>query len=275
MPALESLKELLAAALEIFRNEKAVVSVKSSRVMLIGDIHGNLKALDFVLGVKESSVYDTLVFLGDYVDRGNDSIAVLSKLLKLKIDRPGNIVLLRGNHETREMNIRYGFFQAIGFNDDLLDFANMVFEEMPVAAIVNNEVFCVHGGIPGPVDIYDISKEYSFEYLWNDPSTEAGMTLSVRGMRSQCFGGDVLSGFLQKNRLSLMVRGHTALKEGYEWWFEKRLLSLFSTPEYCGYHNNGAFATFENGNMNVHVFGPDNYSRQYSLLPTSGENCPW
>lgn len=268
MPARESLTGFLAAAFEIFKMEKAVVPVRSSGVMLIGDIHGNLKALDFVLKIKESSGYDTLVFLGDYVDRGNDSIAVLSKLLKLKIARPEDIILLRGNHETREMNIRYGFYQEIDFNDDLLDFTSKVFEEMPVAAIVNNGLFCVHGGIPGPVDIRNISKKESFGYLWNDPSTESGMTPSARGIQAECFGEDVLLGFLRKNGLSLMVRGHSAQKEGYEWWFGKRLLSIFSTPGYCGYHNKGAFATFENGIMQVHVFGPDDYSRQYSLLPT-------
>ncbi|TGC09354.1 metallophosphoesterase [Methanolobus halotolerans] len=271
MPAfttLERFAELLAPAYEIFKKERAVVSVDSQCAILIGDIHGNLKALEFLLKIRQSLACDTAVLLGDYVDRGTDSISVLSELLKLKIAEPENIILLKGNHETWEMNIRYGFYQEIDLNEELLASTSKVFNELPVAAVINSDVFCVHGGIPGPVNLSDISKEESFEYLWNDPSPEYGMTSSTRGIHPKCFGKDVLFDFLQKNGLSLMVRGHSALKNGYKWWFKGKLLSLFSTPDYCGCHNNGAFATFENGNINIHVFGFDTYNRQYSLLST-------
>ncbi|MBN2110503.1 MAG: metallophosphoesterase [Methanosarcinaceae archaeon] len=266
MPALNELADLLASTCTIFKKEKAVVSVDSPSVMFIGDIHGNLKALDFLLKMQASSGPDNLVLLGDYVDRGPDSVAVLSKLLKLKIARPDRIILLRGNHEAKEMNLKYGFFQEIGFNDELLDFANMVFAEMPVAAVVNNEIFCVHGGIAGLVEIGSIRKTDAFEYLWNDPSPLPGMTPSPRGMGPKCFGEDIFSKFMQKNGLSLMVRGHSALTEGYKWWFGKKLLSVFSTPEYCGCSNNGAFATFVDGEMRIYEFGPGAHSRQYRLL---------
>ncbi|WP_406657375.1 metallophosphoesterase [Methanolobus sp. ZRKC2] len=269
MPALEDLIELLETAHGIFRKEKAVVSVNSPCVMFIGDIHANIKALEFILEIKKNSGCDTLVLLGDYVDRGPNSIAVLSKLLKLKIAQPEKIVLLRGNHETKEMNISYGFFHDLDFNDDLLEFSSTVFSEIPVAAVVNNNIFCVHGGIPGPVNIRTITKEDAFEYLWNDPSSVSGITPSARGIGPKCFGEDIFIRFLQENRLSCMIRGHSALKQGYEWWFGRKLLSIFSTPEYCGYSNNGAFAILKDGEMDIHVFGYDFHNNKYTLLSTS------
>lgn len=275
MPDLRRFTELLDTAYELFNREEAVVYLNDSDVMFIGDIHGNLKALNLLLEFKESAGFETVVLLGDYVDRGRNSIAVLSTLFELKIVEPENIVLLRGNHESREMNLRYGFYQELDLNDKLLEAVNIVFEQLPVAAIVNKNIFCVHGGIPGTVAINDISKKDSFEYLWNDPSMKAGMSQSIRGIRPRCFGRDILSGFLQKNGLSLMIRGHSALKQGYKWWFGKDLLSLFSTPEYCGYHNKGAFATLREDEINIHTFGPSTYSEQYSLLSNLNELPQW
>ncbi|QLC49965.1 metallophosphoesterase [Methanolobus zinderi] len=275
MPDLRRFTELLDTAYELFNREEAVVYLNDPDVMFIGDIHGNLKALDLLLEFKESSGFETVVLLGDYVDRGRNSIAVLSTLFELKIVEPENIVLLRGNHESQEMNLRYGFYQELDLSDELLEAVNIVFEQLPVAAIVNKNIFCVHGGIPGTVAINEISKKDSFEYLWNDPSMKAGMSQSIRGIRPRCFGRDILSGFLQKNGLSLMIRGHSALKQGYKWWFGKDLLSLFSTPKYCGYHNKGAFATLRKDEIDIHTFGPSTYNEQYSLLSNLNELPEW
>lgn len=99
MPDLRRFTELLDTAYELFNREEAVVYLNDPDVMFIGDIHGNLKALDLLLEFKESAGFETVVLLGDYVDRGRNSIAVLSTLFELKIVEPENIVLLRGNHE--------------------------------------------------------------------------------------------------------------------------------------------------------------------------------
>ncbi|WMW22999.1 metallophosphoesterase [Methanolobus mangrovi] len=250
----KDLHTLLERAYDIFRKENALIRINSANVMIVGDIHGNLKALEFLLQIRQELECSDLIFLGDYVDRGKNSVAVLSQLLELKLRDTQKIILLRGNHETREMNSLYGFYDEIQDDDLFLD-ANRTFEEMPVAALINDSIFCVHGGIPGAVDIKEINKGESFPYLWNDPSESNGITTSFRGLKARCFGPDVFNEFRRLNHLSLMIRAHTALSTGYKWWFEKRLLSLFSTPEYIGNPNVAAFSVLKGRELSIFVFG--------------------
>lgn len=198
------------------------------------------------------------------MDRGKNSVAVLSQLLELKLRETQKIILLRGNHETLEMNNRYGFYEEVQ-DYDLFLAANRTFQEMPIAALINNSIFCVHGGIPEQADIEKINKEDSFPYLWNDPSATDGMTASSRGLQPRCFGQDIFNEFMERNHLSLMIRAHTALSQGYKWWFDRRLLSIFSTPEYTGKSNIGSFSILEDRNLSIFVFGKSGNDR-YSLI---------
>ena len=100
-----------------------------------------------------------------------------------------------------------------------------------------------------------IKKEESFPYLWNDPSKRPGFTPSHRGSDIKKFGPDIVDGFLTTNNLKRIVRGHEFFEEGYKWWFDGKLLSLFSCPDYVGQKNYGAFAIFEKGELKLSVFG--------------------
>jgi Diadenosine tetraphosphatase and related serine/threonine protein phosphatases len=250
----KDLHTLLERTYDIFKKENALIRINSANVMIVGDIHGNLKALEFLLQIRQELKCSDLIFLGDYVDRGKNSVAILCQLLELKLRDRQKIILLRGNHETQEMNTFYGFYDEIQDDDIFLE-ANRIFEEMPVAALINDSIFCVHGGIPGAVDINEITKRESFPYLWNDPSESNGMTPSSKGLKARCFGPDVFKEFMGINHLSLIIRAHTALSNGYKWWFEKRLLSLFSTPEYIGNPNVAAFSVLKGRELSIFVFG--------------------
>lgn len=94
----------------LFEAEPAVVRLEHDKVILVGDLHGDLEALEFILERAERLDCGRFVFLGDYVDRREHSIEVPCRLFQLKTDRPENIILLRGNHETSEINICYGFY---------------------------------------------------------------------------------------------------------------------------------------------------------------------
>jgi protein phosphatase len=95
------------------------------------------------------------LFLGDYVDRGSQSLETILLLLALKLKYPEQIHLLRGNHEDRCINNGFGFFEEcqIRLNEDSLDEnsvfnkINEVFDYMPLAAIVEDKIICLHGGI--------------------------------------------------------------------------------------------------------------------------------
>jgi serine/threonine-protein phosphatase PP1 catalytic subunit len=252
--AKEKLYHLLPEIDSIFESEPAVLIIDAEPIMIVGDIHGDLEALNLILEKREKMDLKNVLFLGDYVDRGPQGTEVLLRVFQLKIEDPEHIFLLRGNHETVEMNFYYGFFEEIGSDQQFLFRVSRTYDNMPVAAVLSGHTFCVHGGINGTGSIDNIRKEEAFPYLWNDPSKRPGLTNSIRGSTVKEFGPDVVDGFLKTNNLKRIIRGHTALENGYKWWFDGKLLSLFSCPDYVGLGNAGAFALFEKGELKLFIF---------------------
>ncbi|WP_235283209.1 metallophosphoesterase [Methanosarcina sp. 2.H.A.1B.4] len=254
----EELSLLLPKINNVLDSEPAVLRIDpafTESIMLIGDIHGDLDALNFVMEMREELGCKYMLFLGDYVDRGMQGTEVLIRLFRLKLEEPQNIFLLRGNHETVDMNLYYGFFEEIGFDQGFLLNVSRTYDRLPVAAIISGHTFCVHGGINGTESVDAITKEGAFPYLWNDPSKSPGLSKSSRGSTVKEFGPDIVDGFLETNGLKKIVRGHTALRTGYEWWFDGKLLSLFSCPDYVGLGNAAAFAYIEKGELKIIAFG--------------------
>jgi serine/threonine-protein phosphatase PP1 catalytic subunit len=242
---------------EIFYFEPVVIhTAATTPILIVADLHGDLSALQLALRKRTDLGCDTVIFLGDYIDRGPASLDLLERLFSLKIEEPDKIILLRGNHELRETNRFDGLFRDLDFDEDMYTKINQVFDNMPNAVVISNHTFCVHGGIPGPVRLSDITKEEAYPYVWNDPSEENGINQSLRGLGMRTFGEDVFEEFLRVNGLERMIRGHMVLEEGYRWWFWGRLLSLFSVPDHCGMGNLGAVGVVEEGgNIEVVTFG--------------------
>jgi len=136
---------------------------------VLGDIHGNLEDLHFFsdnlwrLGL--SLTAGNFLFLGDYVDRGLQCLECVAYLFCLKLQNPHKIFLLRGNHETRDVNgweehygprsfihqCRARFGDDIGYR--LWEVINQAFDRLPLAAVIDQDIFCVHGGIPRPISM--------------------------------------------------------------------------------------------------------------------------
>lgn len=253
--AKEELLLLLPKIDRIFESEPALLRINADPIVIVGDIHGDLQALNFVMRKIEEMNCKNILFLGDYVDRGPQGTEVLIRLFRLKLEDPEHIFLLRGNHETVDMNLYYGFFEEIGLDQEFLLRVSQTYDKMPIATVLSGHTFCVHGGINGTDSIDTIKKEDAFSYLWNDPSKRPGLTASTRGSTVKEFGPDIVNGFLETNNLKRIVRGHTALENGYKWWFDGKLLSLFSCPDYVGLGNAAAFALFEKEEIKLFVFG--------------------
>jgi hypothetical protein len=105
--------------------------------------------------------------------------------------------VLRGNHETVDMNLYYGFFEEIGSDQAFLLRISRTYDMMPIATVLLGHTFCVHGGVNGTGSIDAISKEKSFSYLWNDPSNRPRLTNSTRGSTVKEFGPDVVDRFFK------------------------------------------------------------------------------
>uniref|UniRef100_A0A8C8DGA3 Serine/threonine-protein phosphatase n=1 Tax=Oryzias sinensis TaxID=183150 RepID=A0A8C8DGA3_9TELE len=172
-------------------------------------------------------------------------------LLAYKIKYPENFFLLRGNHECASINRIYGFYDECKrrFNIKLWKTFTDCFNCLPIAAIVDEKIFCCHGGlspdlqsmeqirrIMRPTDVPDTG--LLCDLLWSDPDKDVqGWGENDRGV-SFTFGADVVSKFLNRHDLDLICRAHQVVEDGYEFFAKRQLVTLFSAPNYCGEFDN-------------------------------------
>uniref|UniRef100_A0A3B3DX27 Serine/threonine-protein phosphatase n=1 Tax=Oryzias melastigma TaxID=30732 RepID=A0A3B3DX27_ORYME len=225
----------------------------------LGDVHGqyyDLLRLFEYGGFPPESNY---LFLGDYVDRGKQSLETICLLLAYKIKYPENFFLLRGNHECASINRIYGFYDECKrrYNIKLWKTFTDCFNCLPVAAIVDEKIFCCHGGLSPdlqsmeqirrvmrPTDVPD--QGLLCDLLWADPDKDVlGWGENDRGV-SFTFGADVVTKFLHKHDMDLICRAHQVVEDGYEFFAKRQLVTLFSAPNYCGeFDNAGAMMSVD------------------------------
>ena len=238
----DKLKEILC--------EENNVQPIDAPVIVCGDIHGQFYDLLnlFEKGGKiDNSNNNKYLFLGDYVDRGYNSVETLEYLLCLKLKYQDKITLLRGNHESRQICFTYGFYEEITKkygNANPWRYFNDVFDFLPIAAIIEGKVFCVHGGLSPKICYIDqirlldrqqeIPHEGAFcDLMWSDPDEIDGWQISSRGA-GYLFGGKIVDEFNQLNGINLVCRAHQLVNEGHKFWFKnKNLLTVWSAPNYC------------------------------------------
>ena len=238
-------------ALEIFQAEANILQL-AAPLYIFGDIHGQFSDLVHFLEMCGLPPDNKFLFLGDYVDRGNNSIEVCMLLFAMKILFPSSIYLIRGNHECPEVNRLYGLYaeceSRFGADKDLVfEKINRVLCALPLCAVVNNKIFCVHGGIsPHLTRLDDINKIARFgpipdsgllcDLMWADPTQAPvpfGWGMNSRGI-SCTYNADVVAKFLKTNKLQLICRAHQLVSEGYKFFADSKLVTVFSAPNYCG-----------------------------------------
>lgn len=238
---------------------------------ILGDIHGNYRDLVcFEKALWRMGPVLTpanFLFLGDYVDRGEHGVEVIAHLFAQKILAPDKFYLLRGNHEVRSVQKMFTFYTECvnKFGDrvgaEVWEQINACFDVMPIAAVVDTKVFCVHGGIPPPwlgggylAAINQIPKplndpesqsSLAWELMWSDPiSTEADQQRDfVPNMKrgtAHMFSAEALEEFLTRNELSHVVRAHEVQQAGFQVQQKGKLLTVFSSSHYCGGSNEAA-----------------------------------
>jgi len=186
------------------------------------------------------------LFLGDYVDRGYFSVESVSLLLACKVRYPERVTILRGNHESRQITQVYGFYdeclRKYG-SANVWKYYTELFDYLPLTALVENRFFCMHGGLSPNIDTLDNVRQIDrnlevphegpmCDLLWSDPDERTGWGVSPRGA-GFTFGQDVSDHFTQVNGLTLIARAHQLVMEGFNWCHEKKVVTIFSAPNYC------------------------------------------
>jgi len=248
-------------------------------IKICGDIHGQyydlLRLFEFS-GFPPEAKY---LFLGDYVDRGKQSLETICLLLAYKIKYPKHVYLLRGNHECASINRIYGFYDECKrrYSVKLWKTFTDCFNCLPVAAIVDEKIFCCHGGLSPDLQTMDQIRKISrptdvpdtgllCDLLWSDPDKDVqSWGENDRGV-SFTFGADIVEKFLHKHDLDLICRAHQVVEDGYEFFAKRQLVTVFSAPNYCGeFDNAGAMMTVdENLLCSFQVLKPADKKSKYS-----------
>ncbi|EEQ36507.1 putative serine threonine-phosphatase PP-Z1 [Clavispora lusitaniae] len=246
----EEISLICAKAREIFLSQPSLLEL-SSPVKVVGDVHGQYSDLIRIFtkcGFPPSTNY---LFLGDYVDRGKQSLETILLLLCYKIKYPENFFLLRGNHECANVTRVYGFYDECKRRCNIKTWKLFIdtFNTLPIAAIVAGKIFCVHGGlspvlnsmdeirnIARPTDVPDFG--LLNDLLWSDPAdTINEWEDNERGV-SYVFSKVAINKFLSKFGFDLVCRAHMVVEDGYEFFNDRTLVTVFSAPNYCGEFDN-------------------------------------
>jgi len=245
-------RSLCSAAREVFLRQPSLLELDAP-IKVLGDIHGHfhdLLRLFEIGGLPGSTNY---LMLGDYVDRGKQSIETICLLLAYKVKYPENIFLLRGNHECSAITRVYGFFDECKrcYNIKLWKNFCDVFNCLPPTALIDDKILCMHGGISPEFQSFDQLRNITrptdvpdhgllCDLLWADPCSDIpGWSENDRGV-SFMFGPDVVDAFNCRHGLDLIVRAHQVVEDGYAFFAKRQLVTLFSAPNYCGEFDNAA-----------------------------------
>ncbi|EOA37677.1 hypothetical protein CARUB_v10012319mg [Capsella rubella] len=257
--SLLEVETLCNAVHQIFIQEPTVLQLKVP-IKVFGDIHGQFGDLMRIFreygspSLRGDITHIDYLFLGDYVDRGTHSLETIMLLLCLKIEYPENIHLIRGNHESSSTNRLYGFLhecqQRMGEADGIQAWyrINKLFGYLPLGAVIEKKILCVHGGIGRTVSVEEIAsiQRPAFpdsgstvlkDTLWSDPTvgdSVMGITSNTRGEGVISFGPDIVKEFCKRNKLQMIIRAHECVYNGFETFAQGQLITVFSATNYCG-----------------------------------------
>ena len=214
-------------------------------VTVCGDVHGQFYDLLRLFETGGAPGTTRYLFLGDYVDRGYFSIETIALLLAYKVKYPDTFFLIRGNHECRQVNTLYGFYdevvQRFG-HPGPWKLCNEIFDLLPMAALIEEKVFCDHGGLSPQVKLVDQVALFErraeipgdgpvSDLCWSDPDQIEGWGVNQRGA-GYLFGTRPTTEFVHNNKLNFIARAHQIAMEGYQWHFDRKLVTVWSAPNY-------------------------------------------
>ena len=244
-------------------------------IYICGDIHGQFYDLLRVFEIFKYPPESKFLFLGDYVDRGKNSLECILLLLCLKIKYHDKIFLLRGNHESADINRTFGFYDECKRKVSLKiykKFCNL-FNILPITALIGEKILCMHGGlskdltninqlklIKRPTEIPD--KGLLCDLVWSDPDnliTKDFVENKERGI-SFCFSEQIVEQFTKNNNLDLICRAHQVVEEGFQFFDNMKLITIFTAPNYMNIFDNNGGILFVNEDLvcSLHILKTNN-----------------
>lgn len=261
--------------LDLIKAEKSLERVavpEGTKITVVGDLHGQF--FDFVHMIEEvmgkPSPENPVLFNGDFVDRGPWSVEVLLSIFAFKLQHPSAVHLNRGNHESEMTNYQYGFSGEVEvkYEKKLMPLFSEAFRYLPLAHVLEGQVFVAHAGLPGPqerlwepwfatapdeaaavlmraeqvtladieavdrvVEPNPVEAPLVIDFLWSDPKGANGYGPSTRVPMVYTFGPDIAQKFLDANNLKYMLRSHETKSTGYQETV-KNVYTVFSAPNY-------------------------------------------
>ena len=259
-------------AYQILQKEDSMLKI-SAPIYICGDIHGQYYDLLRVFDILNYPPKSKFLFLGDYVDRGKQSLECLLLLLCLKIKNPQNIFLLRGNHESEAINKIFGFYDECKRRISVKCFKKIttLFNILPITALIEEKILCMHGGLSKDlINIQQLNKIVRpteipdegllCDLLWSDPSDEINEKFGENDRNvSVTFSDKVVEEFTEENNLDLICRAHQVVEEGFQFFAGMKLVTIFTAPNYMGQfdNNGGILEVGEDLLCKIHVLKPN------------------
>ena len=240
----KQLAGLLKASMK-FHIPRPNIARFQGRTIFSGDIHGDIDSMLAAFLVADNN-HANIVFLGDVIDRGSHNVECVNHLLARIFLEPDRVIYTRGNHEFLGINSKWGFRDAVleKYPETIYNQYNEVFTRLPIAALQNDMIYGIHGGISRHLKtLADIEalehgdRGFRDEYvdmLWNDPAIKPqdGFEMNTKRGIFYYFGQDVFDEFMDSNGLNLFIRGHNKQKAGYRYFFDNRLISIFTSADH-------------------------------------------
>ena len=300
--SLDELKQFSDTLVNILKEEQNVPEINGPAIV-VGDLHGNFEFTNAIIQkFKNKRLTNpdlSIVFLGDYIDRGPNSIETLALLFNLKINYPKNVHLICGNHEYEENgnSIKTTLFKECKDKYPKWEQGEKnrtkcvtrkrifqpIFDNLPKAVIINEKIFCTHGGVPfenpnsddpnckpasleaikntsrGTKDKDSINEQLTHNYL--ETRENAKEQSCIKFYDHWLCTPKAVNNFLKNNDLNMFIRGHDhdiAAQNNGAGIIETHsgeIITLLSDPDFMHkygrmnkFKHNGAFISIDNEN---------------------------
>lgn len=228
-------QELLQEAGRLFAREPRLIELQGERAVFVGDTHGDLQPSERIVSRYLQSGM-TLVFLGDYVDRGPKSRENMLYLLEKKLEHPHDLFLLMGNHEGWLFSQFSPADFWLGLDHESAALYAETLAKLPLAATSANGIIALHGALPDVGTLEEINEIEPGtapwrQVTWGDWADIPGDSLGGVGGRPQ-FGRGYFERLMDRFGKNLLIRSHQP--NAPEAMFNGRCLTIFTSSAYGG-----------------------------------------